>query len=123
MKKLNPILFQTQAFSPTDQQTTESDGKGNSATHGLSNQPVPSEPPRFPTTPPDPHLQAIRKLSAREREILLHLAQYKTMNQIAECLFISPVTVNNHKARMNEKLNLKGRYQLLQFAQSVQHLL
>jgi len=30
------------------------------------------------------HLQAIRKLSTHEREILLHLAQYKTMRQIAE---------------------------------------
>ncbi len=68
-------------------------------------------------------LEAIRKLSAREREILLRLAQYKTMNQIAACLFISPTTVNNHKARMSEKLNLKGRYRLLRFAQSVQHLL
>ena len=72
---------------------------------------------------PDSHQQAIRKLSAREREILLHLAQYKTMNQIAESLFISPVTVNNHKARISEKLNLKDRYRLLHFALSVQHLL
>lgn len=123
MKKLNPTLFQALAFSPADQQNAQDGGKGNPAPHPLSDQPVPSEPPRFPTTSPDPHLQAIRKLSTREREILLHLAQYKTMNQIAECLFISPITVNNHKARMNEKLNLKGRYQLLQFAQSVQHLL
>ena len=72
---------------------------------------------------PDLQRQAIRRLSAREREILLHLAQYKTMNQIAECLFISPVTVNNHQARMREKLDLKGRYRLLHFALSVQHLL
>ena len=67
--------------------------------------------------------QAIGKLSTREREILSQLAQCKTMNQIAASLFISPVTVNNHKAKISEKLNIRGRYQLLQFALSVKHLL
>ena len=55
-------------------------------------------------------------LSAREREVLALLARGCTLPQIGAALFISPATVNNHCARMREKLGLKGSKALLRFA-------
>lgn len=65
----------------------------------------------------------IQQLSTREQQILHLVAEGKTMKQIAEKLFISPATVNNHKANISGKLNLSGRNQLFKFATTVQHLL
>jgi DNA-binding CsgD family transcriptional regulator len=56
-----------------------------------------------PAAPP-----AAPVLSAREQEILALLAKGYTMPRIGEQLFISPATVNNHCARMREKLGLHG---------------
>lgn len=58
-------------------------------------------------------------LSRTELKILWHVAQYKSMKQVAESLFISPNTVNNHLAKIREKLNLKGTKVLLQYALSI----
>ncbi|RPD46386.1 helix-turn-helix transcriptional regulator [Hymenobacter sediminis] len=57
-------------------------------------------------------------LSSRELEILPLLAQGYTLPQIGEQLFISSATVNNHCARIREKLGLKGRNALIAFAVS-----
>ncbi|KUG06288.1 helix-turn-helix transcriptional regulator [Solirubrum puertoriconensis] len=59
-------------------------------------------------------------LSTRELEVLRLLAKGYTQQQVAEELFISPTTVNNHCARMREKLGLRGRNALLTFAFSRQ---
>ena len=71
---------------------------------------IPALPNSAPATTP------ASVLSAREQEILALLAQGYTMPQIGEKLFISPATVNNHCARMREKLGLKGRNILILFA-------
>ncbi|UYZ58731.1 helix-turn-helix transcriptional regulator [Hymenobacter latericus] len=55
-------------------------------------------------------------LSAREGEVLRLLAKGYTQQQIADALFISPTTVNNHYARIRQKLGLKGRNSLISFA-------
>ena len=55
-------------------------------------------------------------LSVREREVLSLLAEGYTMPRIAEKLFISPATVNNHCARMRVKLGLQGRNALVMYA-------
>lgn len=69
------------------------------------------------TGQPDlPISSPVAVLSSREREVLTLLAQGCTMPQIGESLFISPATVNNHCARMREKLGLRGRNTLLNFA-------
>jgi DNA-binding NarL/FixJ family response regulator len=65
--------------------------------------PVPVAPPKSP-------------LSSREQEIAALLAQGYTLPQIGEQLFISPATVNNHCARMREKLGLQGRNSLITYA-------
>ena len=65
---------------------------------------------------PAPPAPSPALLSTREREVLSLLAKGYTMPRIAEKLFISPATVNNHCTRMREKLRLRGRNALLKFA-------
>lgn len=58
----------------------------------------------------------IDKLTAMEKRILKLISENKTSKEIAEQLFISPRTVENHRAHISEKLGLKGFHKLLQFA-------
>jgi len=48
-------------------------------------------------------------LSTREREIVAHLAAGQSTEEIAETLFISPVTVRNHVQRALAKLGARSR--------------
>jgi DNA-binding NarL/FixJ family response regulator len=49
------------------------------------------------------------ELSAREREILEHLAKGSSNREIAELLVISPITVRNHVSSILAKLHLTNR--------------
>jgi DNA-binding NarL/FixJ family response regulator len=51
------------------------------------------------------------ELSAREREVLELVANGLTNREIAEVLFISPVTARNHVSRILTKLGLDNRTQ------------
>jgi DNA-binding NarL/FixJ family response regulator len=55
-------------------------------------------------------------LTRSEKRILQMIADEKTTNEIADELFISPTTVEKHRANISRKLNLKGSYALLKFA-------
>ncbi len=55
-------------------------------------------------------------LTAREREILQLLAEGKTNREVAEDLFISPATVETHRAHIMEKLKLRNTADLVLFA-------
>lgn len=55
-------------------------------------------------------------LTDSEGRILLMIAQGKTTPQIAELLFNSVKTIENHRANICEKLELKGANNLLLFA-------
>jgi DNA-binding CsgD family transcriptional regulator len=44
------------------------------------------------------------------------LAENLTSREIAERLFISARTVENHRLRISQKLELSGHHKLLQFA-------
>ncbi len=55
-------------------------------------------------------------LSPREREILQLLAEGYSSKEIAEKLVISPSTVHTHRSNLMEKLGLRTRYELIQFA-------
>ena len=55
-------------------------------------------------------------LTAREREILKLLAEGHTNKEIAAMLFISPKTVETHRHRINEKLNLGNVADLVRYA-------
>ncbi len=55
-------------------------------------------------------------LTAREREIVKLIAEGKSSKEIADLLFISPRTVDNHRAKIMEKLNVKKATDLVKYA-------
>jgi DNA-binding NarL/FixJ family response regulator len=55
-------------------------------------------------------------LTTAERRILKAIAQKKTTKEIASELFVSPRTVESHRANVSSKLRIKGANSLLQFA-------
>ena len=55
-------------------------------------------------------------ITARERDVLFLLALGYTNQQIAALLFISPRTVDSHRARIMQKLNLQTRAELVLYA-------
>ncbi|MDQ4120236.1 MAG: response regulator transcription factor [Acidobacteriota bacterium] len=58
----------------------------------------------------------LASLTQSERRLLKLIAANKTTKEIADELFISPRTVDNHRANICQKLNLKGSHALLKFA-------
>lgn len=65
---------------------------------------------------PEPPARATGKLSRREREILELLAEGHGNTEIGRRLFISPRTVETHRANILRKLNLRTRSDLVQYA-------
>ncbi len=70
----------------------------------------------FEQTPVTAAGAAPTTLSQREAQILKLVATGKTSKEIAVCLFISPRTVEKHRAQVMRKLNLKTMASLLTFA-------
>jgi DNA-binding NarL/FixJ family response regulator len=58
----------------------------------------------------------LETLTPTERTILKLIAEYRTSNQIAETLFISPATVKTHRRNICAKLQLEGNHSLMKFA-------
>jgi DNA-binding NarL/FixJ family response regulator len=58
----------------------------------------------------------LEDLTTAERRVLKRIADGKTTKEIAAEFFISPRTVESHRAHICEKLNLSGSNSLLQFA-------
>lgn len=65
----------------------------------------------------------LNDLTSAEKQVLLKVAENKTSREIADELFISHRTVQNHRNNICAKLNLKGYNKLLQFAIYNQNLL
>ncbi|MCS6967180.1 MAG: response regulator transcription factor [Cytophagales bacterium] len=63
------------------------------------------------------------QLTPTELRILRLISQMKTSQEIAEILFISVKTVENHRSNICKKLNLSGKNALLKFALSNQAVL
>ena len=55
-------------------------------------------------------------LTPREGEVLKLIAEAYTTKQIAEALFISPKTVENHRNRIFQKLGMHDRVELTRYA-------
>ncbi len=55
-------------------------------------------------------------LTAREREVLKLIAEGHTNQVIAEKLVISPSTVQTHRSRIMQRLNLHSRAELIKYA-------
>jgi DNA-binding NarL/FixJ family response regulator len=62
------------------------------------------------------HKPGLADLTKAERRILKLIAEKKTSREIAAELFISPRTVEAHRANISQKLGLRGSNSLLQFA-------
>ncbi len=72
--------------------------------------------PSPPGTRPD---AAYETLTPREQEILALLAEGHPPRHIAERLFISPKTVENHRSRILRKLGLRSSLELIRYAARV----
>lgn len=59
---------------------------------------------------------AFSVLSQREREVLQLMTEGKTTKQVARCLHISPKTVEGHRLRIMDKLNIDNIAQLTKYA-------
>jgi two-component system response regulator FixJ len=59
-------------------------------------------------------IQSLAQMTTREREVLDRLCGGKSSKQIAEELGISPYTVDNHRARIMNKLGAKSVSQVVQ---------
>jgi two-component system, NarL family, response regulator NreC len=55
-------------------------------------------------------------LTEREREVLVHVARGRSTREIAEMLHISPNTVDVHRARLMQKLELHNVAEITSFA-------
>jgi DNA-binding NarL/FixJ family response regulator len=58
----------------------------------------------------------IEELSTREREVLKLIAEGKSSKEVGGLLFISPRTVERHRANILDKLNLKKAADLIKYA-------
>ena len=56
------------------------------------------------------------ELTEREQEVLTHLAEGESNDEIAEALVISPKTVARHRENIMRKLNLHSRAELVRYA-------
>jgi two-component system response regulator DesR len=57
------------------------------------------------------------QLTAREREVLVHVAGGATNREIAEELHLSPHTVKEHTSALYRKLDVRNRAEAVQRAQ------
>ncbi|SES64693.1 LuxR C-terminal-related transcriptional regulator [Thorsellia anophelis] len=55
----------------------------------------------------------LQKLSTREKDVLCHLVQGKTNKEIASQLFISPRTIETHRANIFQKLEAPNLAQII----------
>ena len=58
----------------------------------------------------------IRKLTARQREVLQLLAEGKSAKEVADILCISPRTVEFHKYRIMDELGMQSSVELVQYS-------
>ncbi len=72
---------------------------------------------------PDDQQLGLSALTPTEHRILKLLSDYKTSKEIAAELSISPRTVETHRARICQKLNLQGSHALMKFAVEYKSLL
>ena len=64
----------------------------------------------------DESLDKLGSLTKRERAVLKLVAKEQTSREISEILFLSPRTVENHRARICAKLDVTGSHGLIAFA-------
>lgn len=73
-----------------------------------------------PLAPALPEIPPELDLSKRELEVLSHLMQGRTNQEIAEALFLSPNTVKTHLSNIYRKLDVERRTQAIARARELQ---
>jgi len=58
----------------------------------------------------------MKELTPAETRVMRLLADYRTTREIAEALFVSPLTVETHRRNICERLGIRGRNALVAFA-------
>ena len=66
--------------------------------------------------PTNKEQSADKDLTDREHEVLIHLAEGRSNEEIAAALVISPKTVARHRENIMRKLNLHSRAELVRYA-------
>ena len=66
--------------------------------------------------PTNKEQSADKDLTDREHEVLIHLAEGRSNEEIAAALVISPKTVARHRENIMHKLNLHSRAELVRYA-------
>ena len=61
-------------------------------------------------------IDSVNSLTSAERQIMKLLSEWKTNCEIADILFNSVRTIENHRANISDKLNMHGVHSLVQFA-------
>lgn len=61
-------------------------------------------------------VDSLERLTDREREIMILVAEGYTNQQIAEMLHVSPKTVDGHRTNLMAKLNLHDRTEVVKYA-------
>jgi two-component system invasion response regulator UvrY len=69
------------------------------------------QPPHIP-----PEHSPVARLTRRELEIFTMLAEGRSVNEIAEAIFLSPKTVHAHRANILRKLNLTNSSEVIHLA-------
>lgn len=73
----------------------------------------------IPTSEDPAQAKALEMLSAREREVLEHVALGHTSKEVAAILGVAPTTVEVYRSRASKKLGLESRADLVRFALEV----
>jgi two-component system response regulator NreC len=58
----------------------------------------------------------LEEITPRELQVLRLIAKGRTRNEIADELFLSPLTVDNHRKSLMRKLGIHDRVDLARFA-------
>lgn len=61
----------------------------------------------------------LSNLSKAELKVIWYVSQLKAQKEIANLLFISPNTVNNHEVNIRHKLSFNGRNSLQRYSLNV----
>ena len=64
------------------------------------------------------HAARFGQLTAREREVLRHLALGESAPDIASALFLSVQTVETHRRNLRRKLGIQSSYEVMEYAQA-----